>query len=227
MTGQQTNAAYVAAAEAPMRPLTVRRMRPTERRLLASKLRTSTLPVRLHQRYRIVGEVTRGRTGAEIADRVGCTLKAVRRWLHRFNASGFETFERPTNPWGREPILLAPPIWGCPSRSGPRPSSPRTASSGASCPAGGVARVIGQAVSRRSAGRARDGHRRGSPASLSGPRSHRVAKERGRAPVGRGAWELGRDPAARRRGACWIWCREGDSAVITTAPNGALGRIVT
>jgi len=110
MTGQQTNAAYVAAAEAPMRPLTVRRMRPTERRLLASKLRTSTLPVRLHQRYRIVGEVTRGRTGAEIADRVGCTLKAVRRWLHRFNASGFETFERPTNPWGREPILLGPQV---------------------------------------------------------------------------------------------------------------------
>jgi len=26
-------------------------------------------------------------------------------WLHRFNVSGFETFERPTNPNGREPIL--------------------------------------------------------------------------------------------------------------------------
>ena len=93
-----------------MRPLTVRRMRPTERRLLATKLRTSTLPVRLHQRYRIVGEATRGRTGAEIADRVGCNLKTVHRWLHRFNTSGFETFERATNPWGREPILLGPQV---------------------------------------------------------------------------------------------------------------------
>jgi hypothetical protein len=28
-------------------------------------------------------------------------------WLKRFNASGFTTFERPTNPRGGEPILLA------------------------------------------------------------------------------------------------------------------------
>jgi hypothetical protein len=32
-------------------------------------------------------------------------------WVHRFNTSGFEIFERPTNPNGREPILTGPQIW--------------------------------------------------------------------------------------------------------------------
>ncbi len=93
-----------------MRLLTLRRMRPRERRLLNTKLRTSTLPVRLHQRYRIVAEVLRGHSGPAIADRVGCDDDTVYLWLHRFNVSGFETFERPTNPNGREPILTSQQI---------------------------------------------------------------------------------------------------------------------
>lgn len=93
-----------------MHPLTLRRMRLRERQLLEAKLRTATLPVRLHQRYRIVAEATRGYPGPAIADRVGCDVDTVYLWLHRFNASGFETFERPTNPNGREPILLGPQI---------------------------------------------------------------------------------------------------------------------
>jgi hypothetical protein len=39
-----------------MRPLTLRRMRPGERRILRAKLRTTTLPVRLPHRYRIIAE---------------------------------------------------------------------------------------------------------------------------------------------------------------------------
>lgn len=93
-----------------MQPLTLRRLRPTERRVLQTKLRTATLPVRLYQRYRIVAEAARGRTVPEIVDRVGCHEQTAYLWLHRFNASGFETFERATNPWGREPILLGPQI---------------------------------------------------------------------------------------------------------------------
>jgi len=93
-----------------MHPLILRRMRPKERRLLDTKLRTSTLPVRLHQRYRIVAEATRGHPGPAIADRVGCDVDTVYLWVHRFNVSGFETFERPTNPNGREPILTGPQI---------------------------------------------------------------------------------------------------------------------
>jgi len=93
-----------------MYPLTVRRMRPSERRLLQTKLRTSTLPVRFYQRYRIVAEAVQGRTVPEIIDRVGCHEQTAYLWLHRFNASGFETFEQPTNPWGREPILTGPQV---------------------------------------------------------------------------------------------------------------------
>ena len=93
-----------------MRPFTLRGMRPRERQLLQTKLRTSTLPVRLHQRYRIIAEAAYGHSGPMIGDRVGCDIDTVYLWVHRFNASGFETFERPTNPAGREPILLGPQI---------------------------------------------------------------------------------------------------------------------
>jgi transposase len=85
-------------------------MRRRERQLLQSKLRTSTLPVRLHQRYRIVVEAARGFSGPAIADRVGCDVDTVFLWVHQFNTSGFETFERPTNPNGRASILKGPQI---------------------------------------------------------------------------------------------------------------------
>ncbi len=89
------------------RRLTLRRVRPSERRVLQAKLRTTTLPVRLHQRYRIVAEAARGHPGPVIADRVGCDVDTVYVWVHRVTTSGFDTFERPTNPKGREPILTS------------------------------------------------------------------------------------------------------------------------
>lgn len=88
-----------------MHPLTLRRISPTERRMLQNNLRTRTLPMRFYQRYRIIAEAARRRTVPEIADRVDCHPHTVYVWFHRFNASGFETFERPTNPRGRIPIL--------------------------------------------------------------------------------------------------------------------------
>jgi transposase len=87
--------------------LTVRRLTPSERRLLKAKLRSRTLPVRLSRRYRIVAEAARGRIVTAIAHRVGCHEDSVYLWVHRFNASGFTMFERPTNPRGRVPILTA------------------------------------------------------------------------------------------------------------------------
>lgn len=93
-----------------MHPLTLRRVRPSERRVLRATLRTTTLPLRLHQRYRIIAEATRGHSGPVIADRVGCDVDTVYVWVHRFNTSGFETFERPTNPKGREPMLAGPQV---------------------------------------------------------------------------------------------------------------------
>jgi hypothetical protein len=93
-----------------MHPLTLRCMRPTERQLLHAKLRTSTLPVRFHQRYRIVAEAAHGRSASVIADGVACDVGTVYLWIHRFNTSGFETFERVTNPNGRAPILTGPQV---------------------------------------------------------------------------------------------------------------------
>jgi transposase len=93
-----------------MRPLTLRSMRPGERQMLQAKLRTRTLPMRLYQRYRIIVEAARRYTVPQIVDRLSCHEQTVYLWLHRFNTSGFETFERPTNPFGREPFLLGPQV---------------------------------------------------------------------------------------------------------------------
>ena len=69
-----------------------------EQALLAVKLRDKTLAVRVWERYRIVGELAQGRAPAQVADRVGCHVTVVYDWLHRFNASGFATFELAPNP---------------------------------------------------------------------------------------------------------------------------------
>ena len=72
-----------------------------EQALLAAKLRDKTLAVRVWERYRIVSELAQGRSPAQVADRVGCHVTVVYDWLHRFNASGFATFEAAPNPHGR------------------------------------------------------------------------------------------------------------------------------
>jgi transposase len=78
-----------------------------ERRVLEQKLRDLSLSARVHQRYRVVGEVAKGRTIAAAADRVGCHFTVAYDWVHRFNDSGFATFEQVANPKGRPPILRA------------------------------------------------------------------------------------------------------------------------
>jgi hypothetical protein len=73
----------------------------SERRMLAVKVNDRTLRVRVHRRYRVIAEVARGRPVAEVADRVGCHLSMAYEWIHRFNSSGFTTFERAPNPKAR------------------------------------------------------------------------------------------------------------------------------
>jgi hypothetical protein len=80
-----------------------------ELQLMRTKLRTSTLSVRLQQRYGIIAEAARGYP-CDCRPRVACDVDTVYLWVHRFNTSGFETFERPTNTNGREPILAGPQI---------------------------------------------------------------------------------------------------------------------
>jgi transposase len=81
-----------------------------ERRVLQGKVRDRRLTVRLHRRYRLIAEVARGRSFTDVADRVGCNVTMVYEWVHRFNTSGFTTFEQPPNPKGRLPIITGPQI---------------------------------------------------------------------------------------------------------------------
>jgi len=85
--------------------LQLRALTSAEGRVLANKLKDLSLSARLHQRYRIIAEVRKGHSIAEAADRVGCHFTVAYDWVHRFNQSGFATFERVPNPRGRPPIL--------------------------------------------------------------------------------------------------------------------------
>ena len=90
------------ARRIPLRPLTA-----SEQRVLRAKLRDLTLSVRVHQRYRIVEQVRRGFSLPQAAERVGCHFTVAYDWMHRFNRSGFTTFEQVPNPKGRPPLLRA------------------------------------------------------------------------------------------------------------------------
>jgi len=86
------------------------RLRPLaahEHQTLKAKIRDLSLSARVHQRYRIIEQVLRGHSLSETADRVGCHFTVAYDWVHRFNHSGFTTFEQVPNPKGRPPILRA------------------------------------------------------------------------------------------------------------------------
>jgi transposase len=71
------------------------------------QLKDLTLSVRVHQRYRVIDQVRRGFNLLAAAERVGCHFTVAYDWVHRFNESGFGTFEQVPNPKGRPPILRA------------------------------------------------------------------------------------------------------------------------
>jgi transposase len=87
--------------------LSLRALSRGEQRLLAAKLKDLSLSARVHQRYRVIEEVRRGRAIAEAAERVGCHFTVAYDWVHRFNESGFARFEQVANAKGRPPILKA------------------------------------------------------------------------------------------------------------------------
>ncbi len=91
------------------RPASVR-LRPLirgERTALAAKLRQTSLPARLHRRYRLIAELREGRAVPEAASRAGLQPQNAYLWVRRFNTSGFQSFERPNNPRGPVPIITA------------------------------------------------------------------------------------------------------------------------
>ena len=89
------------------KPVRLRSLTRGEQRVLRAKLKDLSLSVRVHQRYRIIDEVRKGRGVVEAAERVGCHFTAAYDWVRRFNESGWTTFERVSNPKGRPPILKA------------------------------------------------------------------------------------------------------------------------
>src|SRR4029453_5755681 len=88
-------------------PIRLRAVTRAEQRLLRAKLKDLSLSARIHQRYRVMDEVRRGTPFVAAAERVGCHFTAAYDWVHRFNASGFSTFEQVSNPRGRPPVLKA------------------------------------------------------------------------------------------------------------------------
>lgn len=89
------------------KPVRLRSLTRAEQRVLRAKLKDLSLSVRVHQRYRLIDEVRRGRGVVEAAERVGCHFTAAYDWIRWFNASGWPAFERVSNPKGRPPMLKA------------------------------------------------------------------------------------------------------------------------
>src|SRR5262249_12014205 len=95
------------AAVATAERVVLRRLTRAERRVLARKVRDLKLPARIHQRYRIIAAAESASSVKAAAMTVGCHFTVAYDWVHRFNVSGFATFERPSNPRGRIPIITA------------------------------------------------------------------------------------------------------------------------
>lgn len=85
----------------------LRQLTRREQRVLGRKLRELRLPARLHRRYQIVRAAQRAPSVPAAARQVGCDITTAYHWVARFNVSGFTTFERPTNPRGRIPLITS------------------------------------------------------------------------------------------------------------------------
>ena len=83
-----------------LRPLTK-----DEAQFLGAKLADKQLPAKLYERYRLIAVVREGRTACEASRLIGCSDQKAERWVHRFNASGFKTFERHPSHVGR-PVVI-------------------------------------------------------------------------------------------------------------------------
>jgi transposase len=90
-----------------MSRLAVRRLKPTERRLLDEKLSDKTLSAYVLDRYRIIEAISRGFNPTEVAQILGCERPTVYQWVYSFNESGFAEFEKITNPYGRPAIMTS------------------------------------------------------------------------------------------------------------------------
>lgn len=92
--------AAMGAPRLKLRPLTE-----AEEEIFAAKLADKGLPARIYERYRLIGLVRAGATPASASREVGCSGRKAEHWVHRFNASGFATFEKSPGRTGR-PVII-------------------------------------------------------------------------------------------------------------------------
>src|SRR6516225_5070002 len=92
------------------RSVKLRELSGGERKILRAKLRDLSLAARIHQRYRVIEEVRRGRSIMEAAERAGCHFTIAYDWLRR-----------------------VPPSAGCRFRCGRSPNWPSTAATASCC----------------------------------------------------------------------------------------------
>ena len=85
--------------------LVLRSLTAAEEQMLTEQLREKRLPAKLYERYRLIALVRTGLTPAPAARVVGCSDGKAEHWVHRFNESGFTTFEKQPNHPGR-PIII-------------------------------------------------------------------------------------------------------------------------
>jgi len=85
--------------------LQLRRLTTEEEKTLRAKLADKRLPAKVYERYRLIAVAGEGATPAAASRVVGCSDGKVEHWVHRFNASGFATFEKQANHPGR-PIII-------------------------------------------------------------------------------------------------------------------------
>jgi transposase len=90
----------VGAPRLVLRPLTK-----AEEQTLSERLGEKRQLAKIYERYRLIGLVREGATPSAASRVVGCSEGKAEHWVHRFNASGFTTFEKQPNHPGR-PIII-------------------------------------------------------------------------------------------------------------------------
>jgi transposase len=85
----------------------LRKLRPTEKRILAERLRDKTMTARVYERYRVIAIAQGGFSVPEIAERSGMFVSSIYDWIEYFNVHGFTGFDDPPNPNGRPSRLTS------------------------------------------------------------------------------------------------------------------------
>ena len=91
----------MGAARLKLRPFTA-----GEEQVLAAKLADKRLPANRYERYRLIALVREGASPSGASRFVGCSDGKAEHWVHRFNESGFTTFEKSPGRTGR-PVVIS------------------------------------------------------------------------------------------------------------------------